>query len=110
MSKKTEKTEPEFRPVKPVKGIRPMGSQVLIEQLTSQETNTSTIVTTGKSSDTPQGYILGLGPMVPEMYGLKVGDRVFFSSPYAVLPPVKKTGDRDRWCIEYTSIKGVLEE
>jgi hypothetical protein len=86
-----------------------VGTQVLVEMLNAQEALGTTLVVSGESKDTPQGIVLSIGPMVPEVYGLKKGDRVFFSSPAAVHPPaIAQTSDRKRACIDYNTIKGVL--
>lgn len=86
-----------------------VGTQVLVELLTAQEVMGSSLhFAKNVQMDTPQGFVLSVGPMVPENFGVKLGDRVFFSSPAAVFPPIDCGEGREQACIEYTSIKGVL--
>ncbi len=95
--------------VKRIVGIKPVGTQVLVEQLTTQESMGTILHVPGKDTNTPQGYVLAIGPMVSEAFGIKVGMRVFFSAPHAYLPP-GQTAERQSWCIEWNAIKGILME
>lgn len=97
-------------PVKNIKCPHPVGSQVLVEILNAQESFGTTIQLDPEvKMDTPQAYVIALGPTVPEEYGIQPGDRVFFSTAAAVLPPGPKKA-RQMACIDYMSIKGKLEE
>lgn len=92
-------------------GIRPTGSQILIELLTAQEIlGTGMIVGEAADVGSPQAYILSFGPSLKsEDAGLKVGDRVLLQGSYV---PVPKFDDnaRRRGLVEVHGVKAVLEE
>lgn len=94
-----------------VKSSHPVGHQVLIELLNPQETlDTVLQISEDFKTDTPQGYVRGMGPMVPKEFGVSVGDRVFVSTSVAVQSPQKSLNGRQLFCIEYNAIKGILKE
>ena len=90
----------------------PVGTQVLVELLTPKETLGTRLHLDGDMKvDTPQGYVLNVGPMVPKEFGVQKGDRVFISTPSAVFPPLTRNeDDRQQVCVEYMTIRGVLHE
>ena len=97
--------------MKTPKSARPLGHQVLVELLTAQETlGTSLMIETECKVDTPQGYVVAVGKMVPPDFEVKVGDRVFLSASDVVMPPVKSENGRQLCCMSYNGIKGVLED
>lgn len=98
-----------------VSGVKPTGSQVLIEFLTAQELSgvTTLVVTTKNDGPTKvplQGYVRDIGPNVhPEAWGFKVGDRVMISGSGVQAPNYDGT-ERERFLMEPHAIKAVLSE
>jgi co-chaperonin GroES (HSP10) len=96
-----------------VKGVKPTGSQLLIEILTPQELTSSTIhiASSGNDSKVPlQGYIVAMGPSVKNVdWGFKVGDRVLISG-FGVMAPKYDDSNRDRFLMDPSVVKCVLEE
>lgn len=92
-------------------GANPIGMKILVEMLTPQEMMGSTVVHVNKDTnikDPPQGYILGIGPMLEaEKYGIKVGDRVLLQGTFV---PVPSSGPRPQGVIEIHTIQAVLTE
>ena len=95
-----------------VKGVRPCGSQVLVELLTQQEMMGTNISISDKVDlKIPrQGYVRSVGPgFKSEDFGFKVGDRVLISGG-GVLAPDYDGCHRERFFMEPHAIKSVLEE
>jgi len=99
-----------------VVGVNPCGSQVLVELLTAQEA-LGTILQIDSSASVngaPQGYVIALGPKVPEDYGFKVGNRVTLNGNYTPLPEGQKFDRRNShrpWIlVEPHQIKAVFVE
>lgn len=95
-----------------VVGLKPCGSQVLIEFLTQQEmANTVIAVSEKRDVNIPlQGYIRGVGPGFKfEDWGVSIGDRVLFSGSGIVAPNYDSI-ERERFIAEPHSIKCVLVE
>jgi co-chaperonin GroES (HSP10) len=95
--------------VKEVKGCKPVGSQVLLELLTTQEKmNTNLYLNNNKSSNEYQAFVKDLGPNLnPENWGFKIGDRVILSGSGVPVPNYDDS-ERDRVLMEPHCIKGVL--
>lgn len=94
-----------------VKSASPTGSRILVELLTANEAlGSSLVLESNVQLNTPQGYVLAVGPMVPAEFGVQVGDRVFVSSNNVVFPPLSDKGERQQACIDYNGIYGVLHE
>ncbi len=95
-----------------VVGVKPFGSQLLVELLGSQElTSNRIIVGDGAETDgPPQAYVLEIGPGItcPHVLGLK-GKRVLLNGKGSNVP-IFDDGHRVKVLIEYNIIKGVLEE
>jgi hypothetical protein len=95
-----------------VAGVRPCGSQVLIEFLTSQEL-LGTTLSVGEKIDLKvpmQGYVRCVGPnFKSEDYGFNIGDRVTVSGS-GVHVPNWDDSHRDRFLMEPYSVKGVIIE
>ena len=95
-----------------VKGVKPCGSQVLVEMLTPQEmlgTNLSISEET-TTKEALQGYIVAVGPNFrSEDFGFKLGDRVLVSG-MAVPVPKYDDSHRARVLMEPYCIKSVLLE
>ncbi len=75
-----------------VSGVRPCGTQVLVELLTAQEA-LGTILQIDSSASVngaPQGYIVSVGPKVAEDLGFKTGDRVTLHGNYTPVPEGQK--------------------
>lgn len=95
-----------------VSGVTPVGSQVFIEILNKDEVlgTKLTLPNNQEVTDTPQAYILALGPgITPEDWGFNVGDRVMFSGGF-VASPAFDDSRRVKGTIEPHSIKAVLKE
>jgi co-chaperonin GroES (HSP10) len=99
-----------------ITGLKACGSQILVELLNEDEMlNTSLIIPKAKQADgkmdTPQAYIIAMGPKVIESdWGFKVGDRVMFSTTQFVAAPNYNKHSRDRGCLEPMAIRAVLVE
>lgn len=97
--------------VKSVSGVKPCGSQVLVEILTPQELmNTNLSLSEKTDLKVPlQGYIRAVGPSFNEAFGYKVGDRVLISGS-GVMSPNHNNNHRDTFIMEPSAIKAVLIE
>jgi hypothetical protein len=95
-----------------VVGVKPAGTQVLVERLTPQEQSgakTIQIMENAKQDGAPQGYVLDLGPKV-EGWGFEVGDRVVLTGNYTPLPEVEGKNGRDLILVEPHQVKAILVE
>jgi hypothetical protein len=95
-----------------ISGVKPTGSQVLIEILTPNELMGTKLAITDKVDlKVPlQGYIKCVGPSFnPETWGFNVGDRVLISGS-GVMAPNYDDSNRDRFFMEPTAVKSVLLE
>ena len=95
-----------------IKSVKPTGSQVLIEFLTSQEMlGTSLAVNEKTDLKVPlQGYVRSVGPNFKSSdYGFNIGDRVTVSGSGIHVPNWDNI-HRDRFLMEPSSIKGVIIE
>lgn len=95
-----------------ISGLKPAGSQILVEILTANELmGTSLAITDKVDLKVPlQGYVRAVGPSFnPESWGYKVGDRVLISGS-GVMAPNYDSSNRDRFFMEPTSVKSVLVE
>jgi hypothetical protein len=95
-----------------ISGVKPTGSQVLIEILTPNELMGTKLAITDKVDlKVPlQGYIKSVGPSFnPETWGFNVGDRVLISGS-GVIAPNYDDSNRDRFFMEPTAVKSVLLE
>jgi co-chaperonin GroES (HSP10) len=91
-----------------VKKCRPCGSQILLELLTAQEMlGTKLIVNETKTMKEFQAIILGIGPLVSDTYGFKLGDRVLISGNGTPVPNYDGS-ERDKVLMEPSAIKAVL--
>jgi len=102
----------EFPKSPKVVDLKPVGSQVLVELLTTQELANTTIAIS-EAVDlkvTLQGYVRAIGPGCKyEDWGFKVGDRVLISGGGVIAPNYDGT-HRDRFIMEPYTIKSVLIE
>lgn len=97
-------------PVPKVVEIRPMGSQILVELLTSQEVlGTNMIVNDQADVGSPQAYVLEIGPSLPKDWNLNVGDRILLQGSYVPVPKLE-SDKRRKGIIEVHSIKAILIE
>lgn len=95
-----------------VTGVKPCGSQVLIEILTAQElANTNITISDKTDLKVPlQGYVRATGPgFKSDEWGFKVGDRVLISGG-GVMAPAYDDCHRDRFFMEPHAVKSVLIE
>jgi len=100
-----------MKKVKPIVGVKPTMSQILIERINAKEA-IGTVLTIKDDSDygAPQAYILALGPTVKgEEVGIKVGDRVILTGNYTPVPNFDGNA-RERGIVEIHNIKAVLLE
>ena len=100
-------------PVPNVVAIHPYGSKILIETITSRELNPTTLELPEGASmgeESPQAYIIEVGPALPEDSGLKVGQRIFWEGKgMAVEDPRTKDG-RVRAILEPHNVRAIIEE
>ncbi len=107
--KLTDVTGQEISCVPSVSGVKPVGSQILVEFLTTQEAlGTKLHVGEETKAGAPQGYVKALGPRVDKDWGINVGDRVLCSGSFTPCPEVKS--DRMLGLVEPHVIKAILEE
>jgi len=93
-----------------ITGTKPVNTQVLVELLNPNEVlNTTFSIGENAAIETPQAYVLSLGPKVPEDIGFVIGDRVMIHGAI-VFSPLKGNNERKLGTIEYHMIKGVLTE
>jgi hypothetical protein len=95
-----------------ISGVKPTGSQILVEILTANELmGTSLAITDKMDLKVPlQGYVRAVGPSFnSENWGYNVGDRVLISGS-GVMAPNYDSSVRDRFFMEPTSVKSVLIE
>lgn len=99
-----------------VTGVKPCGSQILVEVLTAQEALGTKLVVSESTSinGAPQGYIVATGPKVATDLGFKVGDRVTLHGNFTPVPEGqkfdRKNPDRPWILIEPHQIKAVFVE
>lgn len=107
--KLTDVTGQVISSVPSVKGVKPVGAQILVEFLSAQEAlGTKLHVSEETKVGAPQGYVLALGPQIDEKWGISVGDRVICSGNFTPCPEVKN--DRMLGLVEPHVVKGVLIE
>lgn len=89
---------------------KPVGSYVMVEILEPQEVLNTALNVMGAKVETPQAYILAVGPSLDtSKWGVGVGDRVVLSTP-AFVPLPKCDGQRQRGIVDVSAIKAVLVE
>ncbi len=95
-----------------ISGIRATGSMIVVEMLGEGEALNSVLIhNTRVSKDSPQGYIVDIGPALKgDEWGIKVGDRVLLQGTYVPVPSLKGANGRDMGVVEVFNIKGVLDE
>jgi hypothetical protein len=98
-----------------ISGVKACGTQILVELLTDEEvlgTNIKMVKIVNSNlkgaSDTPQAYILDVGPRASD-YGFKVGDRIMFSGGFVPAPKFDDS-ERQRGTIDPNCIKAILVE
>lgn len=99
-------------PMPKIVGVSPCGAQVLLELLTHQEMMNTCLTVTGEADRTVphQAYVRSAGPnFKAQDWGFKVGDRVLISGS-GVLAPNYDDSHRDRFLMEPSAVKCVLEE
>jgi len=93
-------------------GVKPCGSQVLVELLTDQELLNTRLSLGNKkrSMEEFQGYIRAVGPSLKAQdWGFKIGDRVVVSGGGVPTPNYDHI-ERERVLMEPHSIKAVILE
>jgi len=109
LEKKTETHTEEFAPK--VVSVKPVGSQILYEELTRKEMLGTKLVLSGEGKkETPQGYIIAVGPAVGKDWGFAVGDRVIVVGQYVPVPEMDGRNGRKLGLCEPHAIKAVLVE
>lgn len=97
-------------------GVKPCGTQVLVELLTAQEAlgTVLQIDSSASVSGAPQGYIISVGPKVPTDLGFQKGDRVTLHGNYTPVPEGQKLDRKNPhrpWIlVEPHQIKAVFSE
>jgi len=99
-------------PVPSIKGVKPVGSQVLVELLTPAEIMGTQLhmIEGANVSGAPQGYVVDVGPSVDPKYGVSKGDRVVLSGSFVPLPEQASTNGRPLAAVEPHTIKAILIE
>ena len=102
-----------MKKIEKAKGVKPLGSSILVEMLSSEEALGTTLALIGKDGKTvnagaPQGIILALGPKLKaEDLDIGVGDRVLLQGSYVPVP--KFEGEtRERGIVELHNIKAIF--
>lgn len=97
--------------IPPIKSLKPTGSRFLVEMFTPQE-NMGTNILVGDNVKVKifQGYVLDVGPQVPDGFGVEVGDRVWIDGAIVYGPNYKKDNERSIGTVEHHMVKGVIEE
>lgn len=99
-----------------VVGVKPCGTQVLVELLTAQEALGTVLQIDSAASvnGAPQGYIVDLGPKVPSDLGFSKGNRVTLHGNYTPVPEGhkfdRKNSHRPWILVEPHQIKAVFVE
>lgn len=99
-----------------ISGVKPCGSQVLVELLTAQEALGTVLHVDSSASvnGAPQGYVVSMGPKVSSDLGFKEGDRVTLNGNYTPVPEGQKfnreNSHRPWILIEPHQIKAVFVE
>lgn len=99
-----------------VVGVKPCGSQVLVELLTAQEALGTVLHVDSAASvnGAPQGYVVSVGPKVPADLGFQKGDRVTLHGNYTPVPEGQKldrlNSHRPLILVEPHQIKAVFVE
>lgn len=99
-----------------VSGVRPCGTQVLVELLTAQEALGTILQIDSAASvnGAPQGYVVAVGPKVADDLGFKTGDRVTLHGNYTPVPEGQKfnrSNSHRPWIlVEPHQIKAVFVE
>jgi co-chaperonin GroES (HSP10) len=104
---------PAIKAAPKVTGVHPLGSNILIELLNTQELTSNQIIVaegTGTTDGPPQAYVIEVGPSVtcPEIKAL-VGKRVVVNGRGVNVPDFDGHS-RIRLLVEYPMIKAVLDE
>ena len=98
--------------MKEIKSIKPVGTQILIEVLTSKEILGTILSVTGEGQHEgpPQAVILDIGARVNlDDWGFKKGDRVVLSGTYTPFPKVPSSkSERTMGVVEPHMIKAIL--
>lgn len=95
-----------------VVGVHPTGSLVLVELLTAQELTSGRIFVGDETeiSGPPQAYVMEVGASLPEAAGIRVGQRVLVQGKGVGPLPNFDGNRRERMLVEFSMIKGVLDE
>lgn len=97
--------------VRKVTDVKPFGSSILIEHLSTQEV-LGTGLFVGENADSgsaPQAYVVALGPKLDADSGIKVGDRIIVQGTFIPVPNLS-ANRRVRGIVEIHNIKAVLTE
>lgn len=104
----------------PIKAVKPLGGQILVEIFTEDEVSESKLLLPDNAKNkgglgvggAPQGRVLDIGPGLSSDYGIKVGDRVLLQGSFVPLPKLsdRRDGDRERALVEPHTVKAVLLE
>lgn len=95
-----------------VVAVSPVGSQILVEMLSSQEILGTTLsIKENADVGAPQGYIKALGPNVDlKVWNFKVGDRVLLQGSYVPVRKLSEDQKRSLGLVEPHGIKAILVE
>jgi len=106
--------QPAVAAVPKIAGVHPFGSKILIEALTSRELNPTTLALPEGSSaggeESPQAYIIEVGPGLSDDSGLKVGDRIFWEGKGMMVNDPRAKKDRIRAILEPHNVRAIIEE
>ncbi len=101
-----------------IAGLKPTGSQVLVELLNEDEMLGTTLhlpkggltASSGRGMEAPQAIVLAVGPKYNKQdYGFEVGDRIMFSGQFVPAPNYDDYY-RSRGTIEPHSVKAILNQ
>lgn len=96
-----------------IKAVHPFGSKILIETITDRELNPTTLAIPEGASmggESPQAYIVEVGPALPENSGLQVGQRIFWEGKGMAVEDPRTADGRVRAILEPHNVRAIIEE
>lgn len=107
----TASGESAVSPLPNITGVKPFGSKILVDILRADEILGTRLVGVEKSSldGAPQAYIVELGSNIPPEYGLKKGQRIYWTGKGTQVTDPRETR-RIRAILEISNVIAIIEE